>query len=315
MDINDPTAYLQRENTEQSPPATCGHQLRVARERRNINVQQVAHDLRLTVNTVKALENDDYTQLPSTVFVTGYIKSYARLLGIDPQPLIANYRAAQHQPAAESAQPIKRNNQPGDKTVRLALVVLALVVTVAIALLWNPDLSLLFSAAQNESATEPTAMMPPDHPSNIDPQPTAELTENIEPDPPQQPSLLMPEQPSTTTPEPEIEPVPELPIAMPQPEPTPEPPAEPVPAEVVMEFSGPCWVDIRDTTGNFKLFGEMSKGDRHVLGGEPPYSMILGNASAVTITVGTATFDVQSQARGNVARFDLDPQDYLRGLN
>jgi cytoskeleton protein RodZ len=77
--------------------------------------------------------------------------------------------------------------------------------------------------------------------------------------------------------------------------------------EVVMAFSGPCWVDIRDSEGEFKLFGEMGKGDRRVLGGTPPYSVILGNAAAVSVTVGGEPYDLEGIARGNVARFTLDP--------
>jgi cytoskeleton protein RodZ len=77
-------------------------------------------------------------------------------------------------------------------------------------------------------------------------------------------------------------------------------------SEVVVAFTGPCWVDIRDATGDFKLFGEMGDGDRHELGGEPPYSLIIGNASAVQMEIGGAPFDVAAIARGNVARFTLD---------
>jgi cytoskeleton protein RodZ len=86
---------------------------------------------------------------------------------------------------------------------------------------------------------------------------------------------------------------------------TPAPPAA-ADDEVVILFSGPCWVDVQDATGQYKLFGEMSDGDRHVLGGEPPYSLIIGNASAVEMTVGGKPFDVAAIARGNVARFELD---------
>ena len=75
-----------------------------------------------------------------------------------------------------------------------------------------------------------------------------------------------------------------------------------------MAFSGPCWVDIRDSTRKFKLFGEMGKGDRHVLEGTPPYSVILGNAAAVEITVAGEPLDIGTIARGNVARFTLDPK-------
>ena len=68
-------------------------------------------------------------------------------------------------------------------------------------------------------------------------------------------------------------------------------------------------MDIRDSTRKFKVFGEMSKGDRHVLGGEPPYSVILGNSPMVRVTVNGKPYDVEAHARGSVARFTLDPDD------
>ena len=77
--------------------------------------------------------------------------------------------------------------------------------------------------------------------------------------------------------------------------------------QIVMTFSAPCWVDVRDSERKFKLFGEMEKGSRKVLGGQPPYKLIVGNAEAVTITVNGRPFDLTPFAKGNVARFTLDP--------
>lgn len=74
---------------------------------------------------------------------------------------------------------------------------------------------------------------------------------------------------------------------------------------VVFEFTAPCWVDVRDSSRKFKLFGEMAKGSQKVLGGEAPYKVVLGNAKAVKITVDGKPYDFSSFARGNVARFTL----------
>ena len=76
---------------------------------------------------------------------------------------------------------------------------------------------------------------------------------------------------------------------------------------VMIRFTGPTSVDIRDSTMNYALVGEMDKGDQYLLGGKPPYSLIIGNAAAVEILVGGKPFDYQSVVRGNVARFILDP--------
>ncbi len=82
-------------------------------------------------------------------------------------------------------------------------------------------------------------------------------------------------------------------------------------ASVVLEFTGPCWVDVRDSTRTFKLFGEQGDGDRFVLEGTPPYDIVLGNTSAVRIKVNDKPFDLESRSKGNVARFKLDPNDAL----
>ena len=77
--------------------------------------------------------------------------------------------------------------------------------------------------------------------------------------------------------------------------------------QIVLTFTGPCWVDVRDSERKFKLFGEMPKGTRKVLGGKPPYKMVIGNAKMVDITVNGRPFDLIRFAKGNVARFTLDP--------
>jgi cytoskeleton protein RodZ len=76
---------------------------------------------------------------------------------------------------------------------------------------------------------------------------------------------------------------------------------------IVLTFNAPCWVDVRDSERKFKLFGEFPKGSRKVLGGQPPYKMVIGNAAAVTITVNGKPFDLAAYAKGNVARFTLSP--------
>ena len=77
--------------------------------------------------------------------------------------------------------------------------------------------------------------------------------------------------------------------------------------EIVMTFNAPCWVDVRDSERKFKLFGEMPNGTPKVLGGHPPYKLVIGNSRAVTITVNGEPFDLDRYAKGNVARFTLDP--------
>ena len=63
------------------------------REALGITQEQAADSLNLSVRAIKAIENDDADRLPDIVYVNGYIRSYAKLLGIASQPLIDAWRA------------------------------------------------------------------------------------------------------------------------------------------------------------------------------------------------------------------------------
>jgi len=65
-----------------------GKLLRAERETLGVTVREVADTLNLSIAIVQALEADDYERLPGTVFARGYIRSYARLLDLDPVPLL-----------------------------------------------------------------------------------------------------------------------------------------------------------------------------------------------------------------------------------
>jgi cytoskeleton protein RodZ len=75
--------------------------------------------------------------------------------------------------------------------------------------------------------------------------------------------------------------------------------------EIYISFSGPCWVDIRDSERSFKILGQMKQGDRRKLGGMPPYDVVLGNTDVVSITVDGEPFDIKPYTNGSVARFTL----------
>ena len=76
-------------NTVESNPSGPGEQLRAARESEGLSREQVAHDLHLAVSIIEALERNDFDALPqTTTYLKGYIRSYAKRLGIDADPLL-----------------------------------------------------------------------------------------------------------------------------------------------------------------------------------------------------------------------------------
>ena len=72
-----------------------GEQLRNARQGYRWSVEDVAANLNLTVEMVKALESGDTEALPGPTFVRGYIRAYARLMEIDESTVLAGADDAQ----------------------------------------------------------------------------------------------------------------------------------------------------------------------------------------------------------------------------
>lgn len=66
-----------------------GHALREARERLGLSVADVANQTKLAPRQIEALEADDFQHLPEMAFVRGFLRSYAKVLQLDVQPLLA----------------------------------------------------------------------------------------------------------------------------------------------------------------------------------------------------------------------------------
>ena len=59
------------------------------RVKRGISIQEAADYLKLSRKQVEALENDDYSSLPGTTFVRGFMRNYAKFLELDLEPIMA----------------------------------------------------------------------------------------------------------------------------------------------------------------------------------------------------------------------------------
>src|SRR3977135_1546622 len=69
-------------------PAPAGATLRHERRRQGLSLGYISRQLKLSVRQVEALERDDYSAYKGPVFIHGFIRNYAKLLGLDPEPLI-----------------------------------------------------------------------------------------------------------------------------------------------------------------------------------------------------------------------------------
>lgn len=88
-----------------------GNMLRAQRETLELSVQQVSEQLNLTMHYLRCLESDSYDKLPGDVFVRGYIRTYSRLLRLDPDQVLMIYDEYNSHKIARKEEAIKRRNR------------------------------------------------------------------------------------------------------------------------------------------------------------------------------------------------------------
>jgi len=70
---------------------TLGEKLRQAREARDISISEVAEQTRISRLYIESIENDDYRTLPGGIFNKGFVKSFAKYVGVDEQEALQDY--------------------------------------------------------------------------------------------------------------------------------------------------------------------------------------------------------------------------------
>lgn len=72
---------------------TLGEKLRQAREERGMSISEAAEQTRISALYLESIENNDYRPLPGGIFNKGFVKSYAKTLGLDEQEALQDYAA------------------------------------------------------------------------------------------------------------------------------------------------------------------------------------------------------------------------------
>ena len=318
-----------------------GERLRAARLSMGYDIGKIASELHLTVPVVQSLEADDYEVVDSRVFVRGYLRNYARIVGVPVDSILRQFDEkwpddGGHRAVVKPSPRLPADGGPARGLLSIITWLIIVGLLVLFLMWWRGHLGGKDDAVAPSPAGEPADEVAvetlPDDGSLSLPGLTAGPGELRIPSPSDAPALTLaadtavpaglslPGSEATDVPLSGLEtaspaPVgrlPALPVdGVAEPLVTAgvgaAPPAPETTGQVVMTFTGPCWVDVRDSERKFKLFGEMPKGTQKILGGTPPYKMVLGNANAVTITIDGVPYDLRPHAKGNVARFTLDP--------
>ncbi len=324
-----------------------GERLRAARLSMGLDLSKIASELHLTARVVESLEADDYREVGARVFVRGYLRNYARIVDMPVESILRQFdekwpdEDTPHAVLRESPTlPVDGGPSRGLAGAMAWLLILGSIVL--FLMWWRGYLDELVPTQILGGDVNDIGVADTPEPFGGDgalslPQPAAADAGS--------PSSLETAAGDAIAPQPQTgdtaDPV--ATIVDVQAEPgtsaattSDGAPGSPAPSasngtdaaagladataigdngapvvgqdqQVVMTFSAPCWVDVRDSKGEFKLIGEMPKGTRRVLGGTPPYRLVLGNVGAVSIEVGGEPFDVMRHANGSVARFTLDP--------
>lgn len=110
-----------------------GEILKNKREEAGLDLREVAHALRFQYEYLKALENEDLKRLPPDVYVKAYIRGYAKLLNLDPLPLLDDYAELGRKDSAEvQSEPPRTKNPLLPKIVLFASLVMVIVLTLVV---------------------------------------------------------------------------------------------------------------------------------------------------------------------------------------
>jgi cytoskeleton protein RodZ len=315
------------------PRVNPGDTLRQARESRGWSLAEVASKLNLTQVSLSNLEAGAFDKLPGHTFSRGYIRAYAKLLGMDQAPLVQAFDQYTGTNAQGSdVHGLGRIEEPGRLSHNLLRIV-SLVLVLALVgggFLWWQDQAamrgkdqagLAMEHVEVESADGTTQIHPLDEPED---QAVADAKEG-------QPTELSLNQgqapvdpattgaPATSTPSVAETPAaqPQVPAAAPAPvvtAPVTPPAAAPaVPAaapvagagQLTMQFVADCWTQVTDGNGKVLVSALKRKGDNVDLSGKPPFAVRLGYARGVQMTYNGQAVDVAPFTSGETARLKL----------
>ena len=321
-------------NTEQNEERSTedvilpGDMLRQAREKLGYSQKDVASRLRLRLSVVSDIEDNHFEEAQLATFTRGYVRSYAKFVGLDEAEVLAKLDQQGHaQPQEQEMQSFSRRTKReahDNRIMRLTWVLGALFVGLTGIWWWQslqmtPEAELTAAPAEVQALDESianagngastTTLTAVTEPGAED---TASVVTTVEAEPVQLP---------------EIEPEPQASFEDSFTEPqelaeTDVDSADSLAAEqlsdVVSEeetvvassdlelsFSGDCWIDIRDANGRRLDTGIKKAGDVLKLDGNEPFRVVLGAPSVVTMSYKGEPVDLSRYPAGKVARLKL----------
>lgn len=309
-----------------------GPLLKAAREKLGLSHKEVASQLNLQMETIEDIEEDRSEKFPAATYVRGYIRSYARIVKLNPDEMV---RLFDNEPMAppEFVPEIKTSSQASsqDKPVRAVTYL----VTFALALLliaWLQSNYVVEKEAGVEEATggdtsmpEPYGDIPAEEYNAVEEH--AVGTGAVRTYPAQHSrlsDLQIDEQAATTGVDEQIindmalsdiegfednVPVTETEAAAEEEELTET--AESMTSDrLVLRLSGESWIEVYDS-GDNRLYLGLARAEEEIrLTGIAPFTVLLGYSPAVELTYNGRPFDPQPYSNAGIARFKLGEDNH-----
>ncbi|RBP49290.1 RodZ domain-containing protein [Arenicella xantha] len=275
------------------PEQGSGSLLAAERKRQNKTVEEVAAQLNLSVTQIRTIELDQSEGLPEPTYVRGYIRSYAKLLELDSEEVLAHYLHPNWQKGSRLDGLPKGlgNASTGDSrgffSLGKLLFIAAIVgITVFMWMTGRLDGLLGKQAAPVAASIQSSGAVPS---SGSSTQVTSSPVQNVTNDAASDAAVVGSDSDENSEQADELN-------------------ADAVEAaghELVLNFSDTSWIDIRDADGKRLAYKSYAGGEELVVSSQIPMSVFIGNAKAVTATYNGAAFDLTAHREGVFARFSL----------
>lgn len=110
-----------------------GSEFKKKRQAAKLKVADVSKQLRIKKSYIQGIEDGDVTQVPSEAYVLGYIRHYAKLLGLRPEDYIERLRSSEQVIQAVGSRDIITDKEflPSPKIISASLGLLVLVYIIA----------------------------------------------------------------------------------------------------------------------------------------------------------------------------------------
>ena len=295
---------------DNAQPRLPGAILAAERERQGLGAADIAQRLHMSVWQVEALEAGNYAKLPRGPFLRGFVRNYAKSLGVPADDVLARLAdAAPRDPAPRIVVPSQnirfdplsdRMANPYVKAAGIAALVISLGFAAMYWWVFIRHTAPVAAVRKPEASPPPLALTP--SPAPVVSAPQTEPPKTIAAAP-------MPEAPKAPPPKAAAEPA--KPAAEPA-KPTlamsiARPVASSEPGSVLkFRFKGKSWVEIRDARGKVLMTGLNDPGSETEVSGKPPFKVVVGNAPEVRMFFNDREFDLEPHMREAVARVTVE---------